>query len=354
MVKRKYLILAWIIFVPLKTVAISAWQPHKGEYKFLSSTLIADKTSRNVIKDRVKQYKLLEDQISNLLNIVIQLEDESTFATRHPGIVRKLEQLTLRLSDYPTTINKYKYKQVLETIERMKSKEAHAASLIKENINELKEVLCLLHADQMTQIINSSIEYGATDDSSIGVETQYTYNQFTNSKYTSTRYKSQTKAFDVFYKYKLFQNEHFVFSIQPQLSMVNDLSNQYQKFADIFIATGAVANKGEYEAFTETYVNFGRGISRCNHKRLYFNVGLTEGVKLPFGISITNHTRYSFSNNLLYERVIYEQFSVAKEIISGNILPVDLTLQYGYFWQRNLRYKSLKMSGSVISLWLEI
>ena len=192
---------------------------------------------------------------------------------------------------------------------------------------------------------------------SFGVKAYYQEDSFADSKYTSAENSSNVKSAEVFYKYKIFQNKNFIFTVQPKFIFNNhSIFGGGEIFHELDFLAGITKKLGRLEIFTQMSVGIGGGTSKSAKAKKYNSYEITEGIKLPFGITLTRFTKHTARKNYNYfhEKNIYEQFSIAKRFEFGSLGRKNLTVQFGYFQDYNPDFESLEVSGSMFSLWSEI
>ena len=71
---------------------------------------------------------------------------------------------------------------------------------------------------------------------------------------------------------------------------------------------------------------------------------------------LVNFTKYYLRRNygLVYNKTLYEQFSVAKEIKFDTLKKRNCTMQLGYFWDASISHPNYKVSGAIFSIWLDV
>lgn len=343
--KRKYLIYIslgfYLIFSSLKIQANSAWLPEQGQYKIAFSNSKIDRTSKEVKNERVEKFLDIEEKVNHVINKLMSLTAELEILKKSLDAYNIEYQLSL------TKKEGYIRQQLLE-------------QKIKFQNNKMevyKAILCLLNPYQQEEVNSTYIEYAPKDNMSFGIDSYIKENVFTDSKYTSSKYKSNTKSAGLFYKYKIFQNKNLVFSLQPKVIFHKNSNFKSEEiFHEISFLTGATKKIYSVEFFTQGAVTYGAGTSDFSKKKRHRSYEYSEGIKLPYSISVIKFTKYYQRKNHgpSYIRNIYEQFSIAKKFKFGNLRPKNLTIQLGYFWDYNLKRPRHEVSGTLISIWSEI
>lgn len=344
MVKRKYLIF-YIFLITSQNILASPWLPDIGKYKYSISTSKIDKGSKILKKQRVGFYIKTENLIDDFL-----LYRENLFNEMNAEIEMRIRML-------PTVFTaESRRSQITEITQMVSNKFNQKIAFIDVSVKSLKNTLCQMHSYQDQEQISSTIEYGATDQISFGINALYQENRFVNSKYTDTKDHSQTKSGDIFLKYKLFQNNNYIISVQPKI-LIKARSNYHQDtFQDLSILLGFSKKKGSLEFFTESGIAIGGGVSSNTSKNKYYTFALSEGVKLPYSFTLVNFTKFYIRRNYgyIYKKSIYKQLSIAKTFNFNNLRVSNLSIQLGYFWDTSLKAKNFSISGAVFSLWFEV
>jgi len=119
---------------------------------------------------------------------------------------------------------------------------------------------------------------------------------------------------------------------------------------------GTTKNIRTSSLFTENIFSFGREFKGQNHKKKYYSLSTSQGWKFKNGFMLVNFTKYYIRKEygLIYNKTLYEQISVAKEIKFSKLKRNNLTIQIGLFWDRSLINPNYKISGTVFSIWLDI
>lgn len=377
--QRKYLVylaISLCLNFPLyQASANSPWLPEKGKYNVALSTATIDDESIDRKQQRVESFIEIENRIDVLIQEIMVLEkfDMIVKEVKQWGGITSftLEKVAVKLKEYGLSQEQIKslgkeadvkgYNLYDEkSIELLKEKTQKLASRRKEIVKELKENLCNLSAYQQKRISTASVEYAPKDNMSFGIKGDYLENSFTQSKYISAKESSNVKSAEVFYKYKIFQDKNFIFTIQPKFTFNNHSSfngnQRNQVYHEIGFLTGFTRKITKLEIFTQMSIAIGGGTSKSARSKKYSNFEHMEGVKFPFGISFTKFTKHSFRSNCgpIYEKNIYEQFSVAKRFEFGNLRQKNFTIQLGYYAEHNPKYPMFEVSGSLFSIWSEI
>ncbi len=237
----------------------------------------------------------------------------------------------------------------LEAILNDLTKSSALYNKVYRDIEKLKKIASELESYQDEYISSFSAEYGINDYSSFGVNALYNNNRFYRSH-------SHIKSFDVFYKFKLFQNKSYILTIQPKIIINEGRSSPQELFHEVSLAAGLSKEKKSVKFFSESSLAIGLCCSKSCQGKQYYSFALSEGAKLPLGLMLVNFTKYYIRKNYgtIYSNNLYEQVSIAKEINSRNRRQNNLTMQLGYFWDKSLKNANYQTSGTVFSIWLEI
>ena len=349
--QRKYLVYIalslHIHFISFQVSANTPWLPEKGKYNVATSTAIIDDESEDLKQIRVDLFIKVEDRVDELIKEIMILEDAHSWEKVRQKKISASREVTEFLRKIVFINNPAVVKELVEL--KITSK--------KQIVEEFKASLCDLSAYQQKIISHASIEYAPKDNMSFGIKGDYLENAFTPSRYISTSKSSNMKTAEIFYKYKMFQNKNFIFTLQPKF-IFNKHSNFHSDeiFHEMAFLSGITKKIGELEVFTQMSIAIGGGTSKSTKSKKYSYYEYMEGVKFPFGITVAKFAKKSFRSNcgLIYEKNIYEQFSVAKKFEFGNLKRKNFTIQLGYFKEYNPKYPMFEVSGSVFSLWSEI
>ncbi|MGI4776105.1 MAG: hypothetical protein ACRYE9_04210 [Janthinobacterium lividum] len=345
MVERKYLTIAIFVLIPSKILAVSAWLPRIHKYKCSVSSLTTDKASISSREERVKIYQRIENIISDKYSKIFWLN------LKKEQLEHILSILNNRLGATANETNQRKkdinHELYSITVEEQK--------LLRE-ASHLKLLLLDLYNYAQEQVLSASIEYSNSDSSSFGVGALYSQSKFTNSEYTSTRSRSKTKSFELFYKYKILQQQNFVLSTQIQFSAqdYSGLSPGYS--VEMFLLAGKSSQKKYGENFTEVNISAANGILKNDTHNNLYSFAIAKGTKFSNNFTISSYTKYTNRRNChrIYKETIYEQLSVAKTVnFANNVANTSFTVQIGYFWDRSLKNRNYQTSGIVFSLWTE-
>lgn len=306
MVKRKHLILILSTTFYTNNILASAWLPKAGGYKYSFSMSVVDNKSRMQKQERANLYLKAQQEIEYLSEVI---KDLNTSSVRYKSVYNRIQLL--------------------------------------------KKALTQLTSYQDDESKSAFVEYGINNKQSIGLHIQYKTNIFLDEYVNST---SNTSSADIFYKFKLFQNNNFIVSLQPKVSVTKDTSLKEELFNEISFLVGSSKEFKRAEMFTDTSLSFGKCINCATTKKQYYSFAISEGMKFPYGFMLVNFTKYYFRRNYgpIYNKTLYEQFSVAKEIKFGTLKQRNCTMQRGYFWDTSIIHPHYKVSGTIFSVWLDV
>jgi len=308
MAKSKYLAIILVLINYSTNALASAWLPEKGKYKYSFSFSSINDESRDIKERRADLYLMAQKELYFLSKAIKKIYNKSS------ALYKKIE---LR-------------------------------------IQYLKKIAKKVEAYQDENSNSYSIEYGINDNISFGTNFLYKKNEFNVSEFNGN--KSYVKTFDSFCKFKLFQNNAYILSIQPKFIVNKNQNYPTELFGEISFLAGLSKKKKYANLFSEIGVGVGLCHSNSCDNKKYFSLALSEGMKFPSGFMLVNFTKYYIRKNYgsIYNKTIYEQLSIAKEIKFGNIKQNNLTLQLGYFWDSSLKHSDYQISGTVFSVWLDI
>lgn len=285
----------------------SAWLPHTGHYKYHASIINVDQPS---IKMKQKRAQLYSELQKKLYYLTQYQQNFSSISTRYLQIQRDIDSLNKQISMLST------------------------------------------YTDE--KIYTSSIEYGISKNSSIGIKLLRKDDKFYTTR--STHAVGHSNSADIFYKVKLLEHNSYIFLIQPQIYAHKDSRAAQELFYETALITGTSYNKGKITFVLNSEIALCHGINSATHKKRYYSLAASESIKMPYGFMFTNFSKYYIRSNygLTYHKTIYEQLAIAKTIHSNSTKRSDVTIQIGYFWNHSLNYIPYKISGTIFSIWTEI
>lgn len=222
---------------------------------------------------------------------------------------------------------------------------------IDQEISALKQASSEEKAYQDKETINFTVEYGLDDDINLGSKIGYKQEKFASSLGRSNPIIS--REVDIFFKYKLLKQDKFIMTVQPKIYLDRYARQKESWFSEIGLMLGYSFNNN---IFCDTGIFFASCFtSRCDTKNIV-GISFAEGLKLNNGFALYNFTKYYVrkTDNTIYRRSVYEQILFAKEIELGDLNHNYFTLAAGYYFDQSLTDSSFKLSGPIISLWLEL
>lgn len=303
----------------------SPWTTKKGQYKIVTSYGVVDKKS----KKRKSEHHVICQKIQDELDILYQVRYrlQNNLDSKKKPTATKQKNLLLRLN--------------------------HA-------IKELEQIRDDLSSIAQYHFGNTTIEYGASKKHNIGVTLHYKHEKF---RLPNNRlYHPRTYSTDLYYKYSPYSSHNYCMTLQPKLKLEEAYIKRHRKRHNAFIEGGVLFGhkrrnkKYSRNTFTEMSLYVNRCINKYCHNQTGYGVTISDGVQFDNGIYISNFIKYEYctKKSNLYKSVLYEQIAVAKDVKFKSFHDAAITFQIGYFWQRSLYDKSLKISGPVFALWTNI
>lgn len=300
--KLYYCLICLIIIFYINKVHASAWLLEQGRYRYIVGGNKVNKISKNEKKQREEAVLYLRERVTYLWESLKKVSDQPSLHAKILRQIKRLEQKIVELSSY-----------------------------------------------QDEQFVNSSIEYGITDNQNIGVYFLYKEDKFLNEKNIST-------DASIYYKLKLFEDKDFVISAQPKILMSKSKKLKEDFLGEISLLTGMSKNIFSVAIFNQNVFSLGHSINNLGSKKMYYNFSTCEGIKFKNGIMLTSFTKYHTRQNYgyVYDSSVYEQLGIAKIINFGEENKNSITTQIGYFWDHSLSNKKYKISGISFSAWLDV
>jgi hypothetical protein len=329
--KKSILIIFLLILLPALCQA-NPWLPEPGHSKFFSSIAMIDKESINRKKIREEIY--LESQ-----RMMYDLEEEKS------EIVNRI-----LLENRNATNNE---RRTLEQIDQ--------------DMKTLKLISIDQKAYQDDKIGNVSREYGINEKYSLGVNIGYRWSKFAShdiycrsGKFISRSEKNTVtygNNVDIFLKYKVFNNDNWIITLQPKLYMDKYGKSGNKLFQEIGLMVGYSRETiTGATKFSEIGIFAGNSVNNKWNMEDSGSISFTKGIKFQSGIMLYNFLRYYTRkvDNKIYNKSLYEQISVAKETGFGRLKRNNFTVSAGYFFDQSLVDRNFKLSGPVFSLWFNI
>lgn len=327
MAERKYLIYIFVkslIFVlvfakSFKSFA-SAWNVEEGTYKCYFSYALLDPASKRLRNEKLEEY----EKTTKMLDGIIKAE-----------IVHK------SASDSKTKENQ----KIIKALQQ--------------DIKNLKAYLSELEGYNDTGFSTAALEYGISHNKSIGAKVTHKINKFGTEKYGAIHSSSIVQSGEVFFKYQIFKNDTYAASVQPKTIISRYKDDPIELFGEISLMFGRskrtrkTAKNIIRKTFLEFQISYGHNLLRKGSDKFYNAFAISEGVEIPFGITISNYSRYIVrkTDNPVYKITLYDQLSIAKAF---KIRKQTLNFQIGYFWDQSLKYKRYKISGPIFAVFFDI
>lgn len=313
-----------LIFLPFlawpRQGLASAWNVEEGTYKCYFSTALLDPASRRLRNEKLEEY----EKTTKMLDAMLKAE-----------IVHK------GASDSKTKENQ----KIIQALER--------------DIKNLKAYLSELEGYNDTGFNTASLEYGISHNKSIGTKVTHKINKLGTAKYGAIHSSSIVQSGEVFFKYQIFKNDTYAASLQPKTIISRYKDDPVELFGEISLMFGRSKRKRKtakniiQKTFLEFQISYGHNLLRKGSDKFYNAFAISEGVEIPFGITISNYSRYIVrkTDNPVYKMTLYDQLSIAKAF---KIRKQTLNFQIGYFWDRSLKYRRYKISGPIFSIFFDI
>lgn len=297
-----YCLILIVVIFNINTVHASAWLLEHGRYRYIIGGNKVNKISKNEKKQREEAVLYIHQRLVYLREYLEKVNDKPNLHAKILRQIKRLEQKIVELSSY-----------------------------------------------QDEQFVNSTIEYGITDNQNIGVHFLYKEDKFLNEKNISP-------DASIYYKLKLFEDNDFVISAQPKILMSKSKKLKEDFFGEVSLLTGVSKNIRSVIIFNQNVFSLGHSINNLSSKKMYYNFSTCEGIKFKNGIMLTSFTKYHTRQNYgyVYDSSVYEQLGIAKIINFGKENKNSLTAQIGYFWDRSLSNKKYKISGISFSTWMDV
>lgn len=285
-------------------VYASAWLIDEGQYRYTFTASHIDKKSKYIKQVRADLRLKIESQLEFLREKLKLANKFSAFYNKLLHQIKLLERTATALASYQ---------------------------------------------DELARIF--LVEYGISNNTNIGIQLLYKTHKFQGTKYPSQALSS--KEMSAFYKFKLFQNNNRIISLQPKILF--SWYNGKQEFAyELLLLSGVSKQHRSISLFAESNFAFGQHYT-ASKLRNYYTISTTEGVKFKNGIMLVNFVKcYIRRKNYIYNKTLYNQFSIAKHIKFGNLKKNTLITQIGYFVDKSLINQNYKVSGVIFSIWIDI
>jgi len=318
MAKGKYLILCLIL--PIKSFA-NPWLPKEGQSKY-----IAEFSNYNInnyfVEIERRAYIDIETKIALLSKQISIIKHNTRIAASNNQVTAADNPLVNNFLD-------------------------HRIREVNENIANLRLVQQNLILNPKLWHSSTIIEYGASEDYSYGITGNLSKCKYSNNN-------SRIDDFGLFFKYKLYQNKHNIFTLQPKFFLSGD-----RKAINITAMLGNSSKRkskiGNFDldifryliAGVTKYFNPTNGL-----QQIQYNSEITSGVKFEDSLIFMLKAMHELNprSRKIYNSVLRREILVAKNI--GN--KSDLYLSFGYFSLNSLSARRNIANGYSAGLWIEI
>ncbi len=315
-------IIGLIVFILCATESYGgAWLPEVGTYNLYSSHSYIDQRSRKIRNIRKEAFIDMQNEIQEL---------SMAQALIHKRAAQKgRELLNSELRDI---------EEINRDIEVLEEESAELSSFSDDSSSYFE------------------LEYGLADSHSFGTKLGYKIDKFADINSGKTFATKSGQEIDIFYKYKIFDNESLVATIRPKIHFSTYDKRKSLSYSDFELLIGHSRMKKSYSTFFECSIAPRKYSGRIIGNSIGYVLSLHEGIKLGKGFTISNYTEYEKAKfvNILYRRTIYDQVSIAKEITFDTLRLNCFTAQIGYFWKGSLVDRYYTISGPIFSVWLNL
>ncbi len=318
----KFSIIGLIAFIFTTTESYAgAWLPEVGTYNLYSSHSYIDARSRKIRNIRKEAFIDIQSDIQEL------------------GMVRDL--IYKRASD----LGRKLLNSELRNIEQIN----HDIGLLEQESSELASF-----SDENSSYFE--LEYGLAEAHSFGTKVGYKTNKFADLNSGKTSATNYGREIDIFYKYKVFENENWVATIRPKIHFSTYDRRKSLGYSDFELLIGHSRIKKNYGAYFECGITARKYYGRIIDNSIGYVLSMQEGIKFGRGFTLSNYTEYEKAKfvNILYRQTIYDQVSIAKEITFDSLGVNCFTAQIGYFWKGSLVNRFYTVSGPIFSVWLNL
>jgi len=312
----KILLLLFVMLFNASALA-SAWLPEEGHYKVVSSFAMTDNASNKLRRYRYEGYIKLQVILDDLFLEKKKIEEQFKLS--------QLDKIKLEMID-------------------------HKAEEIRQN-------LMLLNSFREDRMASLEIEYGINGLSSFGSKIHYYKDEivkFDNNHIRTPKYQ-KAQTIDLYYKYKFFDHDRWISSLKPSLFLAEEGESHYG--IGVMVGYSHISRKSKRKIFQEMEVDIKTGFGEEGYlvSPLY-SISMLDGLTFVGGISLLHYVKYSFckNKNIMYNKTLYEQLSIAKEFKTTNQKISDLTVSIGFFQKFSLVRSDFRISGPVFSLWFNL
>ncbi len=294
-----------------------AWFPEVGTYNFYLSHSYIDSRSRKIRNIREEAFIAMQNNI---------------------------EELCLR---------KYLIKKNANNLDRrLLNSELREIEQINLNIKLLEQESFELSSFSDESSSYFGLEYGLAEKLSFGAVIGYKADKFADLKSGKASVTKSGQEIDIFYKFKVFDNERLVVTVRPKIHLSVDDNHNSLGYHDIKLLIGSSRIKKNYTAYLEYGITARKYYGRIIDDSMGYVLSLQEGIKFGNGFTLSNYTEYEEAEfmKILYRQTIYEQVSIAKDVTFDSLGLNCFTAQIGYFWKRSLVDRFYTVSGPIFSL----
>jgi hypothetical protein len=211
---------------------------------------------------------------------------------------------------------------------------------IQSNINSLKHKLNEIETYHNNHFKKFLYEYGVNNHSNIGLGIFYNENQTYNNNFYAS-------VFCLMYKYQLLQKNNLSLSLISEIFIDKSCGKKIKYFYETSFALGKI-QESKFGKFIFS------NMLTCKYDFLgyyEYNISNSQSIKFKNNIMLTNFNKYTYipDHNILHNKILYQELSIAKEIEWKNI---SINLSIGYFWHKSLVHTKYQTSGIVLaSIW---
>ncbi|MBP7190229.1 MAG: hypothetical protein KA998_03185 [Rickettsiaceae bacterium] len=300
------IIFIYCIFAALNANA-EAWIPRKNHFKFKSSFYSMDKPSlKNSKKNSEKYYE----------------------------IDRKIEK---EIPEY--------YDLLLNNPGATPDQKDHLLQEKAEQIKNAKRYQANFEAFYRTKLITQSIEYGITDDQSVGINANLT-------KLENYNKDSETaNDIELFHKLRIYEDKKYIISIRSLLGKSKKYMDENEKYGELRLMVGKLSKNKLGGTLFCTEI----GYKQFTNGKYSIHLDQTMAAETKAGVTIMIEAFSSFEPRALpiWRKRIFKQFSLAKSFKLSNSEDQKFTIKAGYFSEYSIIARKDMYSGLVASLYME-
>ncbi|HJK86395.1 MAG TPA: hypothetical protein QKA08_01315 [Candidatus Megaira endosymbiont of Nemacystus decipiens] len=308
-----YIKIICLLFLLLINDAFAVpWVPNPGTYKVFFSFVSTDKASKKLQKKRKESFLEMQQTLGNLQNTK---------------------------------------KEIIETVNKedrtLLNSETRHLDEIEEITESIKNSMEDAKAFNDSRSCHLGIEYGINSRSSAGV----IISSNTDKRFSDDD-ASEKKLTSLFYKYNFYKHKNLIVTLQPKINISNRKKDVHSNFVELILEAGKSNRR-------KTYYASGFGVRYFPKSKIKSDIGVSfytqQGSHFTKGFFIDNFVEYQYTknSNKLYNKVLYIQTSLRKELYVGKKYNV-INTQLGYFWKKSLVNKYYNLSGPFLSLWINV